>query len=243
MSRIEQPPLEAESCLEHFPTHIPIQVAKCNLRTTRLGADAHVLFENYAEDDSISILKLLQLLKTGISIELDNQDWAEAETGPYGYRRVRKNSPSFESAAVKAPQLEQHDYNDIWMAHICNPFRGGRIHLHKVLLHCIGLICTHPIAVVLSHDLTESKGQSQSMIIEMVSEICASTSFSIGSADCAGPPPATEGIVPLGGYFLNWPLLVRINSCESGSEIELLMEDQWTYISDVLGSRVAGKRV
>lgn len=236
MSRNEKPPVEAESWLEHFPNHIPIQVAKCNLRTTRLSAEAYVLFRNYKEDPT-SILYLLQLLKKGISIELDYQDWCESATGRYGYRVVRRNSSSLDPSAAKTPHIQEHDYNDIWMAHIWNAFRGGRIHLHEVLLHCIDLVCAHPIAVVLSEDLAESREQSRSLVLEMVADICASTFFSIGNTS----GPASPGILPLGGYFLIWPLHVAINSCEIDSEMESLMKEKLGYISDVLGIRVAGQ--
>ena len=159
-----------------------------------------MLFADYIEDDPTSILNLLQFLKTGISIEIDYQDWCETATGPYGYRRIRRNSQTLDRSTAKARQMQEHDYNDIWMSHIWIAFRGGRIHLHDILLHCIELICTHSIGVVLLGDLAETKEQSQSIIHEMVADICASTSFSIGSADPM-ETLAGEGVVPLGGYF------------------------------------------
>lgn len=141
-------------------------------------------------------------LKNEIAIKLDYQDWCEAATGPHGYRRVRRNPHSLGPSAAKILHLQQHAYNDIWVAHIWNAFRADRIHLHEVLLHCIDLICTHTSTAVLPEDLAETRVQPGSLILQMVTDILASTSFSVGSAGSAAPSSATEEVVPLGGYFL-----------------------------------------
>lgn len=239
ISRNEQPPLEAESWLEQFPEHIHFQLVKCHLRTARLGADAHKIFAHYTGESS-SVISLLQILKKAIAIELDYQDWYEAATGPYKFRQVRRASQSVDSSSMKAPSFCRHSYKDIWVAHIWNAFRGSRIHLHEVLLHTIDLICAHASATLLSDDLYKTTLQSRSIVDEMVTDICASISFSIGSADSAAASPASEGVVPLGGYFLIWPLHVAINSCEIGSVMELFMKEKLRYISDVLGIKVCG---
>jgi hypothetical protein len=128
-------------------------------------------------------------------------------------------------------------YHDIRVATVWNWYRSFRMHLHEVLLHCITLLHSHPLARSQSIDPKESLEQSHSMISDVLSEICASVPFCIGDIDSAGKPAKTERRMPLYGHLVFWVLYVTSASAESGSTQDLWIREKLEYVSNFMRIR------
>ncbi|RFU24968.1 hypothetical protein B7463_g11370, partial [Scytalidium lignicola] len=226
------PAKEAERWLHDIGLDdIANQLAKCNLKTVRLCADAQNLFNSKTQDE-YWILGLLNVLKNAILVDIVCQDWSNSVSGIWRYRTMRTSSNPDLCAQCNGTAMEQRTdptfvYHDIMAAGIWNNYRSARIHLHEVLLHCSALLELHPSAAALALDHGYTQSESHTIISKMISEICSSVSFCLGKIDSEGKPTTKENRKAVCGYLLIWPLFMAKNSCTTGSE-------RFTWITDIL---------
>jgi hypothetical protein len=235
-------------------------LAKCNLQTARICAQAQCLFDNEIQDD-MWILGLLRVVKNALVIDLQYQNWEDSATGSWCYKELHMSlstaSDTSSHFSGSEGQKALHIYHDIWVAWIWNNFRSFRIHLHEVLLHCISLLdceCTqalatalltihtaHPSAQKLAIDTLTTRNESSEVISTMISDICSSVPFCIGDIDSTGKPLMPTKSLPLGGYLLMLPLYIVSSSSDPGGVVDTWVHERLQYISKVMGIHRAAR--
>jgi hypothetical protein len=235
---------EADAWLDLLGSDEPSQkLAKCNLRSARLCYEAQILFDSRAQDQWW-ILRLLQLTKEAILIDLEYQGWSDSTSGIWLPRVIRSSSNLTFHALNRESRKDsqtypQHIYHDVSVASTWNIYRSIRIHLNEILLRCEALLESHQYGQNLSYDSKVIRERSRSTISDLVSDICASVPFCLGTIDSTGKSLNIEFRKPLGGYLIYWPLYVAMVSVESGSEREDWLRGQLEYISNAMGIRLA----
>lgn len=210
---------------------------RCNLRTARLCAQAQALFDSTDRADAW-VLELLQIAKEATIIDVQYQAWSDSTSGAWQCRELRTSL----NVDMRAPSVSQtanplYLYHDIWVAYVWNTYRCGRIHLNEVLSHCMALLHAHPSAQALRAD-TEA-ANIQSLISDLLSGVCGSVPFCLGSIDALGNPAKAARPIALCGYLVVWPLFVASVAVEPDSEMDGWIRGKLRYISDVMGIRRA----
>lgn len=228
---------EAQIWLESIPRKDPgLQLAKPNLRTACLCYEAQALFDSDS-DDEWWIVKMLQIVKEAILIDLEYQEWTESLPAIWRKRNLRKSGTTSTKEDNTEPishVFPQHVYEDIYIAFISNNYRAARIHLHEVLLRCVSLIESHPHAET-SFNAEQTRIQSRAIISEMISDICASTSYCLGDINSTGDLAPTGYRMPLGGYLVIWSHWRAYVSAPEGSKSKLWLRTKLEYISNSMG--------
>jgi hypothetical protein len=235
------PTEEADIWLDTFPRIDPsLTLARINLRTARLCCDAQQLFDSDTQS-KWWIIKILELVKEAVLLDQKYQEWSGSLPASWRHRVVRTSTTSSTGSSdpgTSRGATPQHVYKDIYVAFTSNNCRGARLHLHEILLRCIALIESHPLAD--SFDSVQIREQSRLVITDMISEICASVPFCLGDINSIGQPP-TEGNSrpPLGGYLTLWSLWLAQVSAPEGSETRTWLGGKLEYVSACLGIRAA----
>lgn len=237
-----QPAEEMEEWLNALELRTPntrnqVQFTRLNLKVIRLCVRAHELFTTN-DRTAHWVLDLLQVLKEAILIDLEYQDHSETVTGAWRYSEVRTSlRPLPSNIATESFDLGSslYIYHDIWIAMMWNIYRGCRIHLHEVILHCIDLLDSFPPAQALSIDSRTTRTQSRIIIEDMISDICSSVPFCLGDISSSGQPVMAGKRMPLCGYLLMAPLYIVNASSNPGSSREAWVEEKLEYISRVMG--------
>jgi hypothetical protein len=231
-----QPTEDAEAWLETFqPIDPGLQLQKTNLRTARLCYAAQELFDSMSQDGSWMV-KMLEVMKEAILIDLKYQEWNESVPATWRYREVRRaGNDSYEnnSPDMRSSTISRHVYPDLHVAFVSNNYRAARIHLHEIVIRCATLIEAHPLAD--TFDTQETRAHSTSTISEMISEICASTDFCLGDINSTGDPAPTGYRMPLAGYLTMWPHWRAFVSAPEGSECKLWLRSKLEFISNSMG--------
>jgi hypothetical protein len=226
------PTKEVDLWLEALPSDDPgFKLSRCNLRTARLCHEAQTLFDNYSEDE-LWLLKMLEVIKEAILIDLQYQQWADSLPTPWRPRVFRK------PAEATTIYLRQYVYEDVYVAWASNNCRAVRIHLHEVLLHCVSLVELHACSEA-SLCIEETRTTSRIVISEMISDICASVDFCLGDIDSFGAPASIEYRMPLRGYLMIWILWRTYVSALKGSETQLWLGSKLEFISSFMGVEAA----
>jgi len=155
-----------------------------------------------------------------------------------------------------------HVYPDIWKPTVWNQFRIAKIMINVVLWYLLSLpsgmkksssdstqkALTPGAGVsagdsplytefrfIYSHSPEERMATSVHIMRTMVDEICFSVPFELGHA----PGKQRVRAIPLGGYFLLWPLAVAVAVRAVPKEQKEWIKRRMDYVSDVVGIRNA----
>jgi hypothetical protein len=210
---------------------------KCSLGIAKFCAAAQVLFDS-TERDEQWVLNLLQLVKEGIAIESECEQWSDSTFKKCVQWSYKTCSPRSIGSKISR-RYPPHIYYDTYVAWTWNFFRACRTRLHEVLLHCITCIQSHPLAWSLSPDTEITAKGSRFVIAEMIFNVCCSTYFCLGQIDSEGDP-RTERPMPHWGYQAFWPFYVAMVSAEDGSESKTWLRDSLEYITNSMGIELGG---
>lgn len=219
---------------------LPQELGHLHFRTAEMCAEAQVLFDNTVHGQEwevglVNIIKGINVIDQGYQTCIIKHSLSET------WRHQSHFPPP--GLIVPAGQMV-HTYHDLWTAFIWNGCRSKRAHLQEVLLHCLCLLNCHPEAENLHMTLrrlsldSDSFTRSKRIIEDMVSDICATVPFMLGSIDSKGKHTPDARGIPLGGYLSIWPLHVARASTEEGSEREAWIRERLAFIDSKMGIRM-----
>lgn len=144
------PPEEAEAWCDLFcGTEGPFpQLSKISIRVARLCAEAQALFDSPVRGEAWTAA-LLEVAKKALPIDLEYRNWNEIALVSKFWEYQKLSTLSNVQRSADAPQIfvpagaavdQPLVYYNIWVAFAWNNYRGCRIHLHEVLLHCPSLL-------------------------------------------------------------------------------------------------------
>lgn len=179
------------------------------------------------------VLHTLQVIKKGIAIEKECQEWSGSTFRDSIQWSYKTCSPRFIEIETSY-KYPAHLYHDRYVSWAWNHFRACRMRLHELLLHCITCIQPHLHAQGLSLDPEADGKESRSIIAEMISDVCCSTYFCLGKIDSDGAP-RTQRPIPHWGYLCFWPFYVAMVSAKDGSESKAWLRESLECITKSMG--------
>jgi hypothetical protein len=115
-------------------------------------------------------------------------------------------------------------YEDIWVGSLWDTYRTSRIMVQAIIIRCGAWLANCSVADLRFEDMDSSFMlaseclHARNVILELLNDICASVPFHVGprcdpfSSPNSSPPESPDSNpgsnIPMGGYFLVWPLFV-----------------------------------